>query len=291
MTRARPWSIVGLLVLASGWGCSRTPADPIEQSVLQPGDACANFGNESIPTFTDANLEARVRVSLAVDLQSNLTCGLLASLTSLMAGNAGIRSLVGAQNLTGVTDLELHANSIGDVGSLSGLTTLTRLTLDQNTLRNVAPLSGLTSLRFLSLHENATISDITPLGGLTSLTHLRAGGNSISDISVVGGFTSLTQLSLWDNAISDVNAVEGLTSLTYLSLSANPISDIGATGGLTNLESLFLAANPALSDIQPLLANAGLGTGDMVDLTGTGVTCEDVTALRSNGVTVTSPCP
>jgi len=44
-----------------------------------------------------------------------------------------------------------------------------------------------------------------------------------------------------------------------------------------------------LTNIQPLIDNTGLGTGDDVDLTGTFVSCPSVDALRANGVTVTKP--
>ena len=51
-----------------------------------------------------------------------------------------------------------------------------------------------------------------------------------------------------------------------------------------------LEGNPNLSNIQPLLDNTGLGTGDRVFLRNTNVSCADVTSLRANGVTVDSAC-
>jgi hypothetical protein len=49
--------------------------------------------------------------------------------------------------------------------------------------------------------------------------------------------------------------------------------------------------NPNLTDIQPLLDNAGLGAGDTVYLQATSVSCTDVAALQAKGVTVQSDCP
>ncbi len=49
--------------------------------------------------------------------------------------------------------------------------------------------------------------------------------------------------------------------------------------------------NPDLTDIQTLLDNTGLGTGDSVLLMNTNVSCTDVVALEARGVTVISDCP
>ncbi len=48
--------------------------------------------------------------------------------------------------------------------------------------------------------------------------------------------------------------------------------------------------NPDLTDIQPLLDNTGLGTGDSVLLMNTNVSCTDVATLEAKGVRVTSDC-
>ncbi len=50
-----------------------------------------------------------------------------------------------------------------------------------------------------------------------------------------------------------------------LGLSDNSISDVSALSELTNLEDLDLALNN-ISDIAPLVANMGLGSGDEVDV-------------------------
>ena len=79
--------------------------------------------------------------------------------------------------------------------------------------------------------------------------------------------------------------------LTNLYLGGNLISDISALSGLTSLTRLSLAYNADLTDIQPLLDNTGLGAGDEVDLSATGVSCADVSALQAKGVSVDSDCP
>ena len=147
--------------------------------VLQPGDLCSAFPDAAIATFEDANLEAAVRAALGVGAEEDLTCALLGTLTHLPADNAGIVSLAGIENLTGLTILVLHHNSVSDLSPLSGLTSLTDIDLISNEDIDISPLSGLTSLipgpksgpddPDLDLSNNPDLDDIQPLldnGGL-----------------------------------------------------------------------------------------------------------------------------
>ena len=106
--------------------------------------------------------------------------------------------------------------------------------------------------------------------------------------ALISGLTGLVSASL---GIVSLVGIQNLTGLTGLDLQNNSISDIGALTGLTSLTGLGLRSNPNLSDIQPLLDNAGLGTGDIVDLSDTSVSCADVAALQAKGVSVFSDCP
>jgi hypothetical protein len=54
--------------------------------------------------------------------------------------------------------------------------------------------------------------------------------------------------------------------------------------------SLDLSENVALSDMQPLLDNTGLGSGDVVNVTDTAVSCDDVNSLRVKLMIVYSDC-
>jgi Leucine-rich repeat (LRR) protein len=226
--------------------------------VLQPSEFCADYPDTAIATFEDANLAAAIGTALSVGAQEDLTCSLIAGLTELYAEDLGITSLMGVQNLTGLTSLSLGAffptvgrrNSITDIAPLSGLTSLTRLDLDYNSITDIAPLSGLTGLTWLDLSGNS-IHDIAPLSGLTSLTWLHLDGNSITDIAPLSGLTSLWGLVLMYNSISDISPLSGLTSLRWLNLDGNLISDISALSGLTSLVGLALRAN-SISDISAL---------------------------------------
>jgi len=153
-------------------------------------------------------------------------------------------------------------------------------------------LSGLVSLTNLGLAFNPDLTDISALSGLTRLTKLGLGSNSITDISVLSGLTSLRTLWLRGNSITDISALSGLTSLTNLDLGSNSISDISALSGLTILADLSLDSNRDLTNIQPLLDNAGLDTFAEVDLTNTNVSCMGVAALQAKGASVSSSgCP
>ena len=76
-----------------------------------------------------------------------------------------------------------------------------------------------------------------------------------------------------------------------LQLFNNSITDINALRGHTHVFDINLDNNPALTDIQPLLDNTGLGPGKVVRLMNTNVSCTDVAALEAKGVEVKSDCP
>ena len=280
--------------------------------VLQSTDFCADFSSGAIVTFADTNLENVVRAALGLAAQDDLTCGLAGALAVLHAGDLAISNLAGIQNLTGLTELELLDNSITDVSPLATLTSLVTVSIGGNSdLRDITSLSTLTSLVILEL-SNSAVTSISAVSAMTSLTDLYVGGNSINDVSPLLGRTSLMRLALDGNNISDITPLSGLTNLVDLDLGATGRADISALSGLAAMQFLFLddnaitdvsplqgmtqlayvdlEGNPNLSDIQPLLDNTGLGSGDEVLLGSTAVDCADVTALKNNGVTVTSDC-
>ena len=84
-------------------------------------------------------------------------------------------------------------------------------------------------------------------------------------MSALSGLTSLEVLFLDSNSISDLSALSGLTSLRALSLDDNSISAVSALSGLTSLLLLALEDN-SISNLAPLVANTGLGSGDLVDV-------------------------
>jgi len=135
---------------------------------------------------------------------------------------------------------------------------------------NISDLTGLehiTNLTRLDLRDN-TISDLSSLAELTNLRELYLWDNLISDLSALAGLTNLRGLGLGSNHIRDISALSGLTHLTYLWLGHNLISDLSPLASLTHLTEAVLRNNH-ISDISSLVFNAGLGSGDTVDVRGT----------------------
>jgi hypothetical protein len=351
--------------VASGDGqAAERPFSIAVPPVLEPQESCRDYPAHAIVAFEDAMLEAMVRLraeyQLGTSLDADLTCTLVAQLTRLSNGQANVEiaSLVGLQNLTGLTELALgDAVSVSDVGPVAALQGLTYLHLGNNSIVDIGPLSGLTNLTLLSLRDNM-VSDVTPLAGLvnlevlwlgrgafsyaqtfaipevrgdpitdisalsglvnldelwihgqaitnldalsgmTSLTELNAYNNAIADIGGVADHPTIETLQLDSNAISDVSPLAGLTNLAGVLLRDNAITDLMGVEGLTGLVEIRLEANLDLADIQPLLDNPGLGGPypefggrDLVGLSSTNVTCEDVALLEAKDIIVFSDCP
>jgi hypothetical protein len=229
---------------------------------------CSARSSDGIATFADPNLDAAVRSDLGISSADDLTCGLVAALEHLHAGDQGILNLTGMENITGLLSADLGGNRIADISPLSELTSLETLGLFGNAITDISPVAGLTNLWLLEASNNG-ISDLSPLSGLTNLGHLGVAANRVTDVSPLAGLVGLETLGLGNNFL---------------------LSDIGALVWLTSLREVFLVNNGSLSDISALLNNAGIGAGDVVELWGTSVSCTDVATLQSKGASVASDC-
>ncbi len=194
-----------------------------------------------------------------------------------------------------IADANLRA-VIGDSLSISPDSTitnadmlgLTRLDAPNKDIRDLTGLEFATKLDTLDLSNNS-ISNIDSLAGLTRLKKLSLGGNRIADIDSLARLTELTWLWLSYNAIADISSLANLTDLTWLGLSDNRISNISSLANLTHLTRLGLSNN-RISDLSPLRSNAGLGSGDRVDVRGNPLSAASRTthidSLTTKGVTV-----
>ena len=212
----------------------------------------------------------------------------MTALTRLYLSENAISDVSPLTDMTALTRLGLSRNEISDVSPLAGRTALTTLELHYNAISDVSPLAGMTALTTLYLHYNA-ISDVSPLAGMTALNRLDLSNNEILDVSPLADMTALTTLSLHGNRIIQLGPLSGLTSLTTLNLYANRITSLGPLSGLTSLTALHLGPNE-ISDVSPLVANGGLGDGDVVDLRrnplGETAREEHIPALLQRGVEV-----
>ena len=189
------------------------------------------------------------------------------NLRILSLGNNNITDISVLARLTKLTSLQLFANTITDISALANLTNLEFLHLAGNNITNLSALARLSNLERLSLQSMTTsISDISALTNLTNLEFLNLTNNNITEISALTNLTKLTELLLGTNNIADISDLAGLTNLRILGLSENNITDISALTGLAELTDLYLWDNK-ISDLAPLVANAGLGSEDVVKVT------------------------
>ena len=195
----------------------------------------------------------------------------LTNLQLLLLGTTNVSNLTPITNLTNMSTLDLSFTPVFDISVLAGFSQLTWLNLRNTSIddADLSDLSGLTSLQNLDLRQISSISNLTDLAGLTSLQLLYLNDNSISDISPLSSLTNLTDFHLGNNLVSDISALTNLTNLKDVQLHTNYIFDIDA-----------------------LVANAGIGSGDTVDLQ---TNCLDlttnpdqanITTLINRGVTV-----
>ena len=249
-----------------------TPKDP-----EGPIDAAPDPDYVYIP---DDNLRAVVQSALGKEKVDSIAVVEMHHLTSIEAGDDGIKDLTGLEAATNLTELSLYGNAISDISLLSGLTNLTELSLSNNAISDISALAGLTNLTELSVANNY-ISDVSPIANFKNLTKLDISDNEIPDVSPLAGLTNLTELSVANNYISDVSPIANFKNLTKLDISDNEISDISPLAGLTNLTELSLANNE-IPDISPL---AGLTNLGRLDLTGNDISdispLADMTNLRS----------
>ncbi|GEM_PF-5168453 len=221
---------------------------------------------------------------------TNLTSLMLWEESCSHCAPGDLADLTPLSGLKQLTKLNLMSNHISDVTPLAGLTNLTELELSHNWIgNNLTPLAGLTSLQTLGLGANG-ITDPTPLASLNNLTELNLNDNRISDLAPLAVLTNLQSLGVEGNYISNLTPLSGLTKLTSLNLCFNgQISDLTPLTGLTNLDRLLLRYD-GVSDLAPLVNNAGLGAGDYLDLVGNPLSSTSlntyIPALQARGVDV-----
>jgi hypothetical protein len=197
----------------------------------------------------------------------------------------GITDISPLAGLTEMRLLRIHLNSIEDITPLANLTNLIHLRMYDNQIKDISSLAGLNELVLLWAHGNQ-IEDIRALSGMSEMQQLSLDDNVISDVSALAGMTRMKELFLTNNSIEDIAPLRRLRALEVLRLENNKISDVSAIGGLDQLRELSLAQNWSLSDVQPLLQNMGIATGDELDLRFTAARCSDIDAFANRGVTL-----
>ena len=245
----------------------------------------------------------------------------LTSLTGLWLNGNNITDISALAGLTNLTELWLGTNNITDISPVVGLTNLTRLELRNNNITAISALVDLTNLTRLGLRHNH-ISDLSPLianTGLGSGDEVLLNDNPLSYSSIKTHVPALQNRGItveFDNVsvkvvepvnipdpnlraaiVTTLNKAPGATlttwdmaTLTRLEARNANISDLTGLQHATNLTWLNLGFNN-ISDISPLVANTGLGSGDRVFINGNPLLNIEsikthIPALQSRGVTV-----
>ncbi len=269
---------------------------PDEQEELGP---CVNP-----VVFPDANLEAAVREALGLPADQPVTCEALAGLTTLDASSRRIQSLVGLQFASALRNLDVSRNRIRSLVPIADLLELEEVDASFNLISETGLLGNLNQLRRLDLSHNL-LNDLSGLGDpvlpaegggfrsnhLTSLEELDLSFNSLVNLNPLAGLTALRRLDIQRNgALSGLGPLQSLLGLEQLSAGYNAISDLTPLSSLQQLSLLLLPFNRIVS-LHPLVENAGLGAGDLVDLRGNPFgpgACSDLVELQRRGIAVTT---
>ncbi|MDP6598971.1 MAG: choice-of-anchor Q domain-containing protein, partial [Candidatus Poribacteria bacterium] len=247
-------------------------------------------GLQHCTNLTDLDLGSNQISNSDLSVLSSLT-----NLTSLSLAYNGISDLSVLSYLTNLTGLLLHGNQISnsDLSVLSSLTKLTSLSLWNNQISHIGALSNLTNLTELKLSNNP----LTVSAGPTIQT-LKDGGATVTHDSLLPIIPDLNLRAALESALGktsgDSITEAELATLTALTATNRTISDLTGLEYCLNLTNLDLSGNDIV-DITLLLSHSGLGSGDVIDLTGNPLTYDTYTTqipiLENKGVTVTSSTP
>jgi len=254
---------------------------------LVDNNCSGSIDEVEVVAIADPNLEAALRDALDIpagDILNADFCGV----NSLNLSDKSILSLNGLEYGFYFEHLDLQVNYIVDITPLAGLKNLNYLALFFNLISDISPLAGLSEMETLGLSDN-DISDISPLSQLTAMQYLELIYNPVNDLSPLSELSQLRGLALWQNSISDISILSSLTNLQILELGEMPISNLSALSVLTNLEVLWLQGC-SFSDLQPLVDNPGLGSGDEIFLLSNPLDSEacssEIPALEARGALV-----
>lgn len=160
--------------------------------------------------------------------------------------------------LSALTFLNLHGNSISDISPLRPMTRLKSLCLSNNPCSDLTPLSAHHKLESLWI-DYTRVSDLEPLAENKSLIVLDVTGSAVQDVSPLGGLEDLKEVIVGDNLIVDIAVFSKLLGLRFLDLSGNRIADLSPLCEHTSLEVLDISDN-RLADFSPISSLTGLNS-------------------------------
>jgi hypothetical protein len=268
--------------------------------VLWVTERCSDHDPDDYVTFADVQLAETVAQATGAS-PGNVTCAAAAKLKELTYAQTYLTDLRGLQNLVGLEVLQLRPILL-ETDDLSPLAYLTRLRAlriggfgkyGSGSVMDLAPLAALGELESLSLDVERRVRDLTPLGGLARLDRLYLRRlASPANVAPLAGLTELTGLSITETALEDLGPLADLSKLRLLVITEAGLEDgdLSPLANLVAIDTLALSLNPGIRDIQPLLFNPGLGSGDRANFVSTSVGCGDIERLEARGVTVAHDC-
>jgi len=176
-----------------------------------------------------------------------------------------------------------EAESLDDVGGLSGLEALSSLTIQGARLRSLDALSSARSLAELEINDCPTLTNIAALASLRYVARLSlAGCSKVGDVSSLGGLLHLRELDLSEcrgvndlhpfvtidslkslslrgcGHVHDISVLSDAVTLRYCDLSGTIVTELAPLRKMLNLKRLSLASAPvadvsALSSIPTLV--------------------------------------
>ena len=302
----------GATVIATGGAGQPACTDPLtfadpdlEAQVRQAiGLPTGPIHSADVAELTDLNL-VTPNVPSIPGISSPLGCAnasLAAYYDSPPSADSWITSLEGVECLPSVQRVWLDPICV-DLGPLARLPNLTGLWFGPTEEPNIPRLPGVTTLGYVVATSASTAALLRSLPSLTAIGGGLPGafgfgsdrGNldfsTADERAALAELTNLTQLELTNQ--TDLSFVAGLTRLRTLAVGSG-VQDISPLSGLVGLVHLVLDNNP-ISDLAPLVANPGLGTGDDVSILNAKLNCaqqqNNIAALRSRGVKVITDCP
>lgn len=190
----------------------------------------------------------------------------LITITSLNARSKNIWNIIGLNNCVNLVELYISNNNIYNIFDIIDLKSLEILVISHNPILDLSPISFLDNLKQLEITA-LNLTEISFFSNLQNLTRLVASNNQIDNISGISDQLEIKDLILDENRISNLSALENLDCLEFLNLGNNQISNIGSLSNLSNLNFLFLQNNQ-IRDIEPLVLNPGINSGDVIILIG-----------------------
>lgn len=186
------------------------------------------------------------------EIEDDITCADMRSLTTLTISNTNTVSLSGLQHAQELTQLLSGGlpTKVTDLSPLVSLAKLETLQLRSSTLASLQPLATMTGLNKLLL--SGTFSNLAPLASLVALEDLELNSGNMTELTSLSGLNGLTRLHLV-GAFGNLNPVSGLQNLSYLHLQSSGLSNLAPLSQMTWLQALNLSGSGSqITDITPL---------------------------------------